>query len=45
MKIVLAAEYVGHVTGGWEYVYTAYGITAVGVVLYALSLFIRRQEK
>ena len=42
---MLAAEYVGHVAGGWEYVYAAYGLTWAGVVLYGVSLLVRRPEK
>lgn len=41
----LAAEYIGHVVGGWEYVYAAYGLTAFGIIVYGVSLFVRRQEK
>jgi hypothetical protein len=31
----------GVITGGWGYVWTAYGIFWVGLALYALSLIIR----
>jgi hypothetical protein len=31
----------GVVVGGWEYVWTAYAITAGGLLIYAISLFSR----
>lgn len=34
----------GVIQGGWEYVYAAYGVGLGGVLLYALSLFLRRPE-
>jgi heme exporter protein D len=35
----------GHVVGGWEYVWAAYGITWAGLLLYGLSLYVRRKER
>jgi heme exporter protein D len=35
----------GHVVGGWEYVWAAYGITWVGLVLFGVSLAIRRMKE
>lgn len=34
----------GVIQGGWGYVYAAYGVGLAGVMLYALSLFLRRPE-
>ncbi len=34
----------GVVQGGWEYVYAAYGVGLLGVVLYAVSLVVRTKE-
>ena len=34
----------GVIQGGWGYVYAAYGVGLAGVLLYALSLFIRRPQ-
>lgn len=44
--LVLAADTppaTGHVQGGWEYVWMAWGISWAGLVLYAASLFLRRR--
>ncbi len=41
---MLAAEYMGHIVGGWEYVYSAWGLTYAGVVFYAVSLYLRRAK-
>lgn len=35
----------GHVVGGWEYVWGAYIVTWVGLVGFAASLYLRRREK
>jgi len=35
----------GHVTGGWDYIWAAYGATWAGIVLYALSLWVRRPKE
>lgn len=32
----------GRITGGWEYVWAAYGITWATFALYGLSLWVRR---
>jgi hypothetical protein len=32
----------GRITGGWEYVWAAYGITWAVVACYAFSLWVRR---
>lgn len=34
----------GVIQGGWGYVYAAYGVGLAGVMMYALSLFLRRPE-
>jgi hypothetical protein len=31
----------GVITGGWEYVWAAYGVTAAVLALFALSLWVR----
>lgn len=31
----------GVIVGGWEYVYTVYGVTWAVLALYALSLYLR----
>ncbi len=48
--LALAAEVtpevpqMGQLVGGWEYVWASYIVTWVGIVLYAASLFLRRQK-
>lgn len=32
----------GQIQGGWQYVWTSYGITWASLALYALSLWLRR---
>ena len=34
----------GMIQGGWEFVYAAYGITGVAMVLYGMSLFVRLRQ-
>ena len=34
----------GVVEGGWEFVVAAYSVTAIGFVVYAVSLFARLEE-
>jgi hypothetical protein len=34
----------GVVTGGWEYVWAAYGLTAVAFIVYSASLLARLRE-
>lgn len=34
----------GRIQGGWEFVWTAYGITWAGLCLYVLSLWLRRRS-
>ena len=34
----------GIVTGGWQFVWAAYGISAVALTLYAVSLFARLRD-
>jgi hypothetical protein len=41
----LLAAQTGRIQGGWEYVWTAYGVTWAALVLYALSLWLRRPTK
>ncbi len=43
--ITLAADYMGHVSGGWEYVYAAWGITLAGIVGYGSWLYSRRKKE
>ena len=31
------------ITNGWDFVWAAYGISVVGLALYALSLLVRRR--
>lgn len=33
---------VGRIVGGWDFVGAAYGVSWAGLVLYALSLWVRR---
>lgn len=35
----------GVITGGWEYVWLAYGVTAAAFVIYGATLFSRLREK
>ena len=42
--IVIAAETTGRITGGWEFVYAAYGITWATFILYAASLYVRQKN-
>jgi len=35
----------GIITGGWEYVWMAYGVTWTALVLYAVSLWVRRPNR
>jgi hypothetical protein len=41
LSSVLAAVGEGRIRGGWEYVWTAYGIVWTALSLYALSLWAR----
>jgi len=34
----------GVVTGGWGFVVAAYAVTAAGLILYAVSLYVRLRE-
>ncbi|NTX07925.1 heme exporter protein CcmD [Myxococcus sp. CA051A] len=34
----------GRIQGGWGYVWACYGITVVALVLYSLSLWLRRPQ-
>lgn len=50
MALVLAADDasrvgVGRIQGGWEYIYTCYVITWVGIALYSVSLWARRPKE
>lgn len=42
-----AAEPVGagRIVGGWEYVYAAYGITYAAIIVYTISLWLRRRSE
>ena len=33
----------GRVVGGWEYIYASYAIAVGGLLLYAVSLWLRRR--
>ena len=35
----------GHVVGGWEYVWAAYGITWATVIVYSASIFLKRKKE
>lgn len=35
----------GMIIGGWEYVWAAYGVTWAGIVLFAISLWVRRPKQ
>lgn len=35
----------GQVTGGWSYIWLAYGVTWASIALYALSLWVRRPSR
>jgi hypothetical protein len=41
VSLILAAVGEGRIRGGWEYVWTSYGITWTGLILYAASLWAR----
>jgi hypothetical protein len=41
---MLAADYVGHVVGGWEYVWAAYVLTWAGLLFYGGSLWLQRRK-
>jgi hypothetical protein len=34
----------GRIVGGWEYVCAAYGITYAAIVIYTISLWLRRRS-
>lgn len=42
---LLAQVGMGRIQGGWEYIWSAYGIAWVSLSLYALSLWMRRPGK
>lgn len=35
----------GRIVGGWEFVTASYVLTALGIVLYAASLWVRRRKE
>jgi heme exporter protein D len=35
----------GVLTGGWSYVWAAYGLTTAALLIYAVSLFMRLKEE
>lgn len=35
----------GQVTGGWNYIWLAYGVTWTAIAAYALSLWLRRPSR
>lgn len=41
LPLLLAQVGSGRITGGWGYVYLAYGVTVLTLALYATSLLIR----
>ncbi|WP_257457033.1 hypothetical protein [Archangium lipolyticum] len=42
---LLAQVGMGRIQGGWEYIWSAYGIAWASLSLYALSLWLRRPGK
>jgi hypothetical protein len=36
---------VGRIVGGWDFVYSSYGVAWAGLALYALSLWVRRPRR
>jgi hypothetical protein len=45
LSSVVAAVGEGRIQGGWEYVKAAYGICWTGLLLYAVSLWVRRPRE
>jgi hypothetical protein len=43
--LLLAQVGVGRIQGGWEYVWTGYGLAYGALALYSLSLWLRRPKK
>jgi uncharacterized membrane protein YedE/YeeE len=43
--LLLAQVGAGRIQGGWEYVWTAYGIAYGVLALYSLSLWLRRPKQ
>jgi hypothetical protein len=43
--LVLGQVGVGRIQGGWEYVWTSYGIAYSALALYSLSLWLRRRKQ
>ncbi len=35
----------GHVVGGWEYVWAAYGITWASLILFGFNIVVRRMKE
>ena len=44
-SLMLAQVGSGRVIGGWEFVTAAYVLTLLGIVLYAVSLWVRRPKE
>lgn len=45
LPLLLAQVGSGRIQGGWEYVWTGYGIAYSALALYSLSLWLRRPKK
>lgn len=43
--MLLAQVGAGRIQGGWEYVWTSYGIAYGALALYSLSLWLRRPQR
>ena len=43
--MLLAQVGAGRIQGGWEYVWTSYGIAWSALALYSLSLWLRRPKQ
>ena len=44
MLLAQAPQQVGHIVGGWEYIWAAYILTWAGILLYGTSLLLRRRK-
>lgn len=45
MKALVLLAAAGRIEGGWGFVWTAYGLTWTALLLYGLSLWLRRPSK
>jgi heme exporter protein D len=44
-SLLLLGSEMGRIQGGWEFVWTAYGLTWAALALYSASLWARRPRK